>query len=306
MFDIKEIKNISEVEELYCRLQGKKQELPVFMYESEEFIPMSFSYLKNDRINGLAFGVRNEKNSTFYLHYLRVTDSATDIVDIKHFTEQLIKTLKVDFGLEKVIIFLEQMDYEVPPYAKLVESIDGCTIERIDYLRQVGIETDKFDHFRSYVWYRPNVVLERGYKIIKICDYPDDWQKELIEKEKNKDLPEDYLSPGMWEESWEYDKNTSYVLVKEGNDRPSGWIVTEKISDDIVKLRRFYIYKEERRIWMGPSFSTWVLEDISHKYKQFRFEVEKGNGQMERFVSSFCLPITTFNYIKCNLIIKIH
>ncbi len=34
------------------------------------------------------------------------------------------------------------------------------------------------------------------------------------------------------------------------------------------------------------------------------FEVEKGNRQMEMFTNCYCKPIMTFDFFKCQLIIK--
>lgn len=305
MCGIKKIDTRKETEELYKKLQGEDSKLPLFLYDRQNYISFAAAYIKDERPAGLAFGVWKENDETFYMHYLRMSASASKRQDIRQFSEEFLNLVKQELGLKKIVIFLEQEDYAVPSYAELLKEIEGLSIEKTTYLRQVGVNTRDFGHFRKYHWYCPEIFGEKGYEAIRADDFPGQWREELKRREQSGQLPSDYLSPGLWEEKWRYDPDTSFVLVKKGADMPSGWIVTERMRDDAVRIRRFYTNKQERRFWLGPSFSTWVLDRLAERYRQVCFEVEKGNRQMEMFTFCYCKPILAFNYIKCNLTIKL-
>ncbi|WP_122643127.1 hypothetical protein [Luxibacter massiliensis] len=306
MSKVKKINTPRETEEIYKGLQGEGQPLPPFLYGDPQYTPVVVSYIKGGNPAGLTFGVIQEKDETFYMHYLRMAASASGWQDVICFTEQFLGLIKRDYKVSQVIMLLEQKDDAVPAYARLLENVEGCTLKKITFLRQVGVNTADFGHFRKYHWYCPELLHKKGYDTVRIDDFPRQWQEELRKKELEGSLPEDYLSPGLWEENWGYDPDTSFVLVRKGEKAPSGWIVTEPMAQDIVKIRRFYTYRAERCFWLGPSFSTWVLDRISEKYRQLWFEVEKGNRQMEMFTFCYCKPILAFNYIKCNLTIQLN
>ena len=116
-------------------------------------------------------------------------------------------------------------------------------------------------------------------------------------------MEKDYLSPGFWEDDMEYDEDTSFALVKKGERTPLGWIITQKRGEEAVLLRRFFIYKEERKKRLGPAFSTWVLDDIEKKFKYLSYEVVKGNRQMEMFLQCYCKPYLLESDCKCKIVL---
>lgn len=301
---IREAQNREETLRMFCRLQGREDKLPIFLYDDTRYKTISVVYEKDKMAQGLAFGVMQEGDSGCYLHYLRLSAAAAGKEDAICFSEELFRYLKREHRADKVIIMMDRTDDSLPPYVGIVSKIDGCRLENVQFLRQVGIYTKDFAHLRRNRWYCPDLMERMGFEAVPIKEHPGTWQELLKEKEKRGELPKDYLSPGLWEKAWEYDENSSYLLVKKGEEEPLGWIVTERLLDNIVKIRRFYIYNEARSLRLGPSFATWVLDRIGESYEQLRFEIEKGNRQMKIFVDGYCREILAFNYFKCNLTIK--
>lgn len=305
MCKIREIKKRDTTERLYQRLQGREDKLPVFLYDDPRYTPTAVMYEKDGIPCGLCFGVMQKGDMNFYLHYLRITRAVSDKKDMIHFLDELFRFIRRQRGAEKIIMLTDQADDTVPACAEMLSDLNSGVLEKILFLRQVGVNTKDFPHFKQFHWYCPDLMERKGFEAVLIKDSPKQWQERLREQEEAKELPEDYLSPGLWEDNWEYDTDSSYILVRKGEDAPLGWIVTERVAEDVVKIRRFYIYKEARRLRLGPSFSTWVLDRIAERFRQLQFEVEKGNRQMEMFTTCYCRPILAFNYFKCNLTIKL-
>lgn len=305
MCEIEIVKTREETEKYYELLQEEKTSLPAFLYDDPRYIPTVAAWRKKGTFSGLVFGVMQEGDANFYLHYLRMGRAALTRRDIRLFSETFFQILKRDHGAAKVLMSIDQKDDSMPLYVDIIKEMEKFTLDKVLILRQVGVRTKDFGHFRQYHWYCPGLMEKKGFEAIPIDDCPGSWREELREKEEKGEVSKDYLSPGLWENTWKYDPDTSYVLVKKGEKHPLGWIVTERISDQTVKLRRFYIYDEVRRRRLGPSFSTWALERIEERYEMLWFEVEKGNRQMEMFSSCYCGPILAFNYFKCNLTINL-
>lgn len=305
MGSVKLISDKKLIEKVYIKLQGEICTLPQYMYNDDENEKISFLYYKSDRIGGLCFGVLSREKNIFYLRYLRMTYDYSKPLFIKDFIEKFFNYIKIKYNVNKIIIVTKQDDDSESFLTNLIEEIRWCKIEDVAYLRHVGVNTCDFDHFRKNRWYCPELLEKKGYAAVKISEYPKDWQIELIEKEKLHNVPDDYLSPGIWENYFDYDPDTSYVLLKKGDNRPCGWIVTQREENDVIKLRRFFIYKKERRACMGPAFSTWVLDEIEKKCRQLQFEVAKGNRQMEMFTECYCKSILAFSYYKVDITVRI-
>lgn len=301
---IKRIDKREKTEKYYKLLQEDESSLPFFLYEDPRYVPIAVRYQKGKIFAGLACGLMQEGDSNFYLHYLRLSAAATDKRDVIRFSEQLFSFVRDEYKAERIVMNIEQADDSIPVYVKLLKEAPNIDLEKLTFYRQVGVATKDFEHFRQFHWYCPALMEKKGYEAIPVNECQGTWRRKLQEREQRGEIPSDYLSPGMWEDSWVYDPDTSYVLVRKGTDNPIGWIVTERVSENMVKLRRFYIYDEARRLCLGPSFSTWVLEKIEERYEKLWFEVEKGNRQMEMFTNCYCKPIMTFDFFKCQLIIK--
>lgn len=287
---------------LYQRLSGK-QTLPLFLYDDSRYQGIAAALKEGEKSIGLGFGVMQQDDPCFYLHYLNVTMKRADESTAIYFMEMFFQMLRHTYGAEKLFFAVDQNDMSKPVQLQLIEKVSGCRLENLLYLQQFGMMTKDFDYLRQFHWYCPGQLKRKQCSAVLWKDFDDEWKEKLRLEEQTGKLETDYLSPGVWEEEWNYDDTTSYVLLKNGRKEPLGWIVTEQLSEDSVRLRRFYIYKETRKLRLGPAFSTWVLDRISEKYKKLSFEVVPGNRQMEMFAFRYCKPILAFNYIKCNITI---
>lgn len=305
MCEIKRIDRREDTERYYRILQEDESDLPSFLYEDPRYQPLAVCYQKKGKFAGLSYGIMQKGDCNFYMHYLRLTNSGVILGDVVSFSQKFFDLLMKEYGRKRVVMNIDQNDDTVPQYAKILKTVSNCCLENLTFYRQVGIDTKRFSHFRKFHWYCPGLMDKKGYEAMPLDACKGTWRENLIEKEAKGEVSKDYLSPGVWESGWEYDPNTSYVMVKKGDQHPLGWIVTERVSEDTVKIRRFYIYDEIRRLCLGPSFSTWVLERIEERYGRLLFEVEKGNRQMEMFTNCYCKPILAFDYYRCNIKLKL-
>lgn len=305
MCRIKELKTKEETEKYFRAFQGEQSRLPAFLHDDAHYNTVSVLYIKGRKAAGLAFGVMQEDDFNFYLHYLRLGRNAQGQEEVVDFTGKLFDFVRENREARKVVMSIEQLDDSVPDYVAVLKEIPDVSVEKMVFIRQVGVDTKNFDHFRTFHWYCPDLMGRKGYEAIPLEECSKQWQEDLHEKEQRGDVPADYLSPGLWEKEWEYDAGTSYILVKKGDNVPLGWIVTQRMTEKAVKIRRFYIYDEARLLRLGPSFSTWVLEQIEKRYESLWFEVQKGNRQMEMFTNHYCRPILSFDFFKCYINISL-
>lgn len=302
MLKIRVLDNKEETLALYQRL-SEIQILPSFLYDDIRYQSIVAALTKRDKDIGLVFGVMQQGDSCFYMHYLNVTGKYAGKSAAIYFMETFFQMLRRTYGVQKIFFTVDQEDMSEPAQLQLIEKASGGKLEKILYLQQFGMLTKDFDYLRQFHWYCPGQLERKQCRVVLWKDFDDGWKKKLYLEEQKGEQEEEYLSPGVWEREWNYDDTTSYVLLKQGREKPLGWIVTERLSEESVRLRRFYIFKDARKLRLGPAFSTWVLDRISEKYKGIFFEVVPGNRQMEMFAFQYCKPILAFNYIKCNITI---
>lgn len=304
MLRIETLDSKEETLALYQRL-SKKQTLPLFLYDDSRYRGIAAALTKGMKRIGLGFGVMQQNDPRFYLHYLNVAVKDAGESEAIFFMETFFRMLRRTYGAQKLFFTVDQNDMSKPALLQLMEKIPGCSLDNLLYVQQFGMLTKDFDYLRQFHWYCPGQLERKQCSAVLWKDFDGGWKEKLCLEEQKGELEEDYLSPGVWEKEWNYDSTTSYVLLKQGRKEPLGWIVTEQLSEDSVRIRRFYIYKEARKLLLGPAFSTWVLDRISQKYEKLSFEVVPGNRQMEMFAFKYCKPILTFNYIKCNITITL-
>lgn len=305
-----EIRKIDTEENAIMALkkQNPGQKLPDFLFRDLRYKGIVLSLLNDGVQIGLTFGViaADRNDSTFFLHYLSVDKGHSDLKTDSLFMEMLFVYLEKEYGLRKVIISIPTEGISELPILKLIKKISFCRIEKVIFIRQLGLKTADFTYLRQFRWYCPQFLNEGRYTAVLWSEY----DKEQIDKIRRAEISgmteKDYLSPGVWETDWTYDEKTSFVLINTEDRKPLGWIITEKIGDGrTVRLRRFYIYKEARRKMLGPAFSTWVLDVIAKHYEYMHYEVVQGNRQMEMFTDCYCRPVLIYDYYRCNITISI-
>lgn len=280
--------------------------LEIRKVETENQKRIVVSLFCDARQEGLAYGTAVEENNSFYLQHLSVDNKQGNLRIILWFLEELFLWLRKEYGIHRVIVKTSTEKNTEHPLFGHIRRIPFCRVEKIVHMQQIGLKTRDFSYWRRFHWYCPKLLEEKQYEAVRWKDCDMEQTEKIRKAELEGSTEADYLSPGVWETGWEYDEKSSFALLKKGRRELLGWIITEKMgSGQVIKLRRFYIYKEARKKMLGPAFVTWVLDKISQQYEELYFDVVRGNRQMEMFVECYCKPVIAFRYYSCNAILEL-
>lgn len=288
--------------ELYRKFTNDTQ-LPSFLYHDSRYQEVVLGWFEGEKPVGLFFGVIEEGKPYLFIHHISVGPPRTKVKDAVQFAGCVLQWVREHYSITKAILTIEQKEDNGEPIClAILKRIPFLKIETSRYFRQIRMRTGGFDVLRTFRWYQPDRLFEKGYEIIPWSDFREEEIQAFHQAEEQQELPSDYLSPGIWESDWDYDPLTSFALVKKGSRVPRGWVVSQTIkSGEVVKVRRLYINKEDRKTLIGHSFGSWVLDAIENNYAQLQYEVAKGNRQMEMFTDKFCSDLLIFDYFKCNI-----
>ncbi|MDR1522115.1 MAG: hypothetical protein LBS28_04610 [Streptococcaceae bacterium] len=168
-------------------------------------------------------------------------------------------------------------------YFYLLKNIPGIKVKKKMSLKRYTSKTSDFDHLRKLLWYRPSLFQKRGYKAILWRDCPENVKQKILDKEKILKKDPIYLSPFIKNFEIE-DTETSFILVKQKTYDPFGWMISEKVSKNTAKIRRWYTYKNTRNLRIAPSFASFILEKIAKRSKYLIFDVSIDNLSMDKIV----------------------
>jgi hypothetical protein len=304
MLYIKELKDKESAMKV-CETLQVSTDLLNSLYEKEkDYITLPIAMHTDQRDIGIICGVVQEKQ--FFLHQFNVVSDYLKTRYLVWFLQAVFEFIQTEYNCNCVYINERGSQKKETVFTKLIDKIPFCEIEKIEGLQKFQIATKDFDYFRKFRWYYPEYLKNYPFQIIPWKDYSPEWKQKIVEDENENRIDSDYLSPGIQDDTWSYDEKTSFVIAKEDTKEPVGWIITEKLSEDTVRLRRFYTYRKYRTVHLGPSFSTWVLEEISKIYKNLQFEVVFGNRQMEVFARTYCEPIMSFHCFESSIKIKLN
>lgn len=302
------IKAIEREEEAVAAVkrQNSALRMPEFLFHDRRYQGVVWILLETEQQIGLAFGVAVREESCFYLHHFSIDTKKPDSRQIYWFLEEICIWLREQWQISRMNARIPQKEPGRPLMLQFLERTPFCKVEKVTYIRQLGIRTCDFAYLRQYHWYCPQLLEQKGYEAVPWENYDKEQIRRIRQAELSGQTDGDYLSPGIWETDWAYDGTTSFVLVKKGEITPLGWIVTERTGNArAVRLRRFYIYNAHRKKGLGPAFSTWVLDVIAKQYEYMYFEVVKGNRQMEMFTEHYCRPILDSDYYHCSIMAQL-
>ncbi len=280
--------------------------MPEFLFHDRRYQGIVWILLEEEQQIGLAFGVAVREESCFYLHHFSIDAKKHGSRKICWFLEEICIWLREKWQISRMNARIPQKEPGRPLLLKFLEQTPSCKVEKVTDIRQLGIRTCDFAYLRQFHWYCPQLLEQKGYAAVPWETYDKGQIRRIRQAELDGRTDEDYLSPGIWETTWEYDAKTSFVLVKQGEITPFGWIVTEQTGNArAVRLRRFYIYDKDRKKGLGPAFSTWALDVIAKHYEYMYYEVVKGNRQMEMFTEHYCKPILDSDYYHCSIMVEL-
>ncbi|QBE94821.1 hypothetical protein PMF13cell1_00314 [Blautia producta] len=279
--------------------------LPPYLFRDKENESLVVCLLDDGVPVGMEYGVAGRDNRIFFIHCFYAKQGYRSLEVLSDFFFDMLKTVEKNYGIVTTYWTYER-GKKRDPYEKFLKVNSGYTVEKLWEVRRTMVYTKDFDYLRQFRWYHPDLLDKKGFQVKLWSEYPEAQKEKIREKQIKEKQKPDYLSPFIDNEKWESDSESSYVLVKGEAEEPCGWILCEKISDDAVKLRRFYIYEEIRKIRLGPAFSTYALDRISEKFDIMVFDVAVGNSQMERVMLRQFGPITVQSCYISNTKIQIN
>jgi len=305
MFSIEIINRKDDIETLSNRLVGSHK-LPKFMFLDERYECVVIKMKEGVVPVGLAYGIVERGADVFFLHFLCIKKEYRTYKTILHMLRAVFKAAISMTGAKSAVWkFVLLNESEKNARIKFVEDISFCRIRELKSSKQLMIKMENIDYIRKFVSYRPQLWKEKGYGVVRWSECGDGLRNILREREKLASQDERYMSPLIDRSDcgWVIDENNSFVLTKNNTTEPMGWIICDRISEDEVMIRQFYVYKNERVNVIAHSFATYVLDEIARIYKYLWFDIANGNRQMEMITRKYFDPIVEKSITQCSLVI---
>lgn len=274
---------------------------PPFLFIEDKYKPVVIGLRVDGVPAGIAYGVIEHGGSLFFLHQFFIKKEYRRQEILLYLLEAVLKAAREFGNIEGAVWKYNKLEGETDPRKKLLHKIPFCQAEKMEQFIQFRIKTVDFSYLRKFQWYDPMLWKKKGCLVCRWSEYDKSWKDSIREMEKRNVTEKDYLSPFIEDGDGEAEERTSFVLAHKETKEPLGWIVCQQFSEKEVKIRRFFIYAKARKYMIGPSFSTYVLEEIASLYEYLYFDVVPGNRQMEMFANVYCKPILDLSCIDCNL-----
>lgn len=265
--------------------------LPPFLFDGQAYNSIVIGMKIDGNYAGMAYGVNRIGSSQFHFHNIYITGAYRHEKQVLYLLEAILKTALQQPGTDMVVWNFTFPKGRPNTYKKLMMKLPSLDIEKEQSFYQYAIKTADFDHLRRFFWYKPDRLGAGGFCARPWDTYPEKWKAVIREAEAAKADDPEYLSPFFSNPEERYDPVTSYVLTHSDSEIPLGWLICERTAAKVVKIRRFYSYKESRKQRMGPVFAAVVLEKIASTADILLFDVRPENRPMVRFADVCCEPV---------------
>ena len=278
--------------------------LPVYLFDDESYQGIVIGLKAENTFGGIAYGVIKKGDFRFFLHRLYVKK--------EHRSEKMVIILLkaiLQAGRAYPKITCAVWNYMLPSgksdaHIFLLKKILFCQIQDKITIRQYRMKTSDILKWKNFRLSAPGFIDKKGFQIVPWKKCEGAIKDKIRARERDGKPDKDYLSPFFEHESLAVDGDSSYVLVESLTGKPAGWMISGKISDQEFRVRRFYIYDEERHHMLGPAFIVYMAEKLHSLFEYLSFEIVDGNRQMETFIKKFVDEKYKLDCIKCNLIIN--
>lgn len=275
-----------------------QEDIPAFLYRQSDHEGLVLGLYEEDIPMGMAYGVIKKDGDIFVMYVFYIKKEARNMQNICKFLRTMLEIVRERLHAKETWWKYEFVS-ERDPFEVVIQRC-GYSYEKLWNVKRNLILTADIEKLRKTALYHPELVQKKGYGIIPWVSYSEDGKEQIRRREEQLKQEKDYLSPFVEQEYVKPEPDTSYVMVHKDTQEPYGWIICEELSEDTVKLRRFYIYKDNRKLRLGPPFASLVLDEISKKYEKLVYDVVKGNSQMERFTARAFAPIIHQSSYVCN------
>lgn len=293
---------------------SKDAELPDDAFREDAFqagAPQLFALglFQREQQTGLIFGSVDREETSCFVNTFYIDQAHAGRRAAVWFLDAALHCMKRRFGAGTVRFSMSLPVGQNSVILSLLKHISYAGVTEANYIRQICVTAEDCARFKTLRWYRPELLAEKGYAITAWKDAAASSLRQIVEAEADSELSADYLSPDG-KGAWEKDEETSFLLLREGEDRPLGWIVTEKDEKEhSIMVRRFYVDPGLRSRMLGYGFLAAALEEITARCEKVRYRVERGNHQMERFSDRykyfFGYDLGQYDYDCCNITVQL-
>lgn len=283
MLSIRQIHEEAELKKVLEK-QGVEASQMESLLSHSRCMPIGLSLLDGEKFAGIAFGLKPEyENNRFILHHFTMAPDYRTVSSIVDALEHVIQWLWEKYEITDSMFTTCQCEKSIPPVVKILKGMPGIHVKVAEPVKLIGINTEKFNQLRVRRWYRPAELEKKGYRAVAWDALPPQIITKFRGKEEQRKGEKDYLSPGLWDDDWVYDRQHSTALMRKDSEGILGWMITEQTaSKKAIRVRRFYLEKEARPTLIAKYFAAWMLKKLSNSYQQIQYEVEADNSQMNR------------------------
>jgi hypothetical protein len=277
--------------------ENRKQETMVTLFY--------FSIYKDETCIGFVYGLLLDEKEYLLIKKIFLLKQFRNAHNIQWVIQRFLQLAKQKCHVSEFKWEYTISDNLKDAYFYLLKKIPEIKVKKKISLKKYTSKTSDFDHLRQLLWYRPSLFQEKGYEAIIWQDCPEDIKQKILNKEKLLKDDSMYLSPFIKDFETE-DPEISFVLVKKTTRDPCGWMINDKISKDVSKIRRWYTYKDARALRIAPSFASFILDKIAQRSKYLIFDVAIDNLSMDKIVvNRYFRPILVKILDVCQLKIMI-
>lgn len=294
MLEIRQIHNRADAEK-YISKYNEKESMPEHFFHEEERNRIILGLFQGEKQVGMTYGIYNFGGSIYYQQDFRTDREYRTIPVVVDFYRMVFRWITEKYGAKHIILRTQQENEKEPPIVRLLEKMPDVRIRYKQCQRKVALDARNIDEIRKYRWYQPELLQQKGYEMIPVSDLSAEEMEAFRKKDLSSRNDSGYMPPGLWDKEWDYDPETSRLVVRKGSHEPLGWMTTMRTRlDNTLEIRRYYIQPEERERLLGRAFGVCMLDLITKDFERIEYEVVFGNKQMEMLTGKYFKPYLEF------------
>lgn len=296
MLEIREIYNRDDADR-YISKYNDKESMPEYFYKEKESDRIILGLFDGEKQVGMTYGIFNFRGSSYSQQDFRTDREYRTVPIIIDFYRMVFRWVTEKYGVKHIVLQVQQEDEKEPPILRLLEKMPEVKVRFKQCRKRILFDIRNIDEIRKFRWYDSELLQKKGYEIISVSDL----SEEELEAFRKKDLSHrddpGYLSPGLWDEDWDYDPENSRLVVKKGSHEPLGWMITMRTKyAGTLAIRRFYVEPEQRSRLLGRPFGIAALELMVKEFKMLEYEVVLGSKAMEMWTERYFQPYLNVQY----------
>lgn len=245
----------------------------------------------NKKVVGFVFGFFNGNNSSFTISCLYILKDFRSKETILFLIESILNYAYKTKGIKEFMWNYDLIDLENDPFVKIIQFFSNYEIVDTEIYKNFIIRTADFNKMQEYEPYNSNTLLnklyDKGYKISKWADC--EQKVDLSIATRNPLYEEEIGHLNVYFQDIEslnfVDKNNSYILFDKKTNEVVGWVICEKAQNKYIKILSLFVYKKEKKAFLGSLIAMYFLKKISMNFDVLGFDINIKNNKFETFIN---------------------